>query len=257
MTAPFGDLYSEYYDLIYHDKDYEKECDYIESLFARYSGRKTKTILELGAGTGAYTIPMGERGYKVLATDISAPMLELARAKARKKRLTGLLSFEVSDMRQVRSRETFDACMCMFAAIDYLPSLSDVEMTFKSAWRRLRPKGLFVFDFWNGEAVLKVGPSQRFKVVRERNTTLIRLATPSLDLRAKSCGIHYTTFVIEGHELKHEFSEHHKVRYLFLDEVRRVLANSGFDLLSLHPFLSPGKKVSARDWNVTAVASRQ
>ena len=51
--------YAEYYDLIYKDKDYEKEVDFIENAFGE---NKPKKILE-GCGTGSYTKILLDRGH--------------------------------------------------------------------------------------------------------------------------------------------------------------------------------------------------
>jgi len=44
--------YAEYYDLIYEDKDYEREVEFLEEIFGE---NKPKKILEIGCGTGNYT----------------------------------------------------------------------------------------------------------------------------------------------------------------------------------------------------------
>jgi len=41
-----------------------------------------KTILDVGGGTGAFSIPLAQRGYSVTHLDLSPRMLELARARA-------------------------------------------------------------------------------------------------------------------------------------------------------------------------------
>ena len=71
--------YSKFYDTFYKDKDYSEECDFIESVFQRYSGRPVKTILDLGCGTGGHTIPLAERGYLLTGVDLSAWMLKEAK----------------------------------------------------------------------------------------------------------------------------------------------------------------------------------
>jgi hypothetical protein len=43
--------YSKYYDLIYNNKNYIFEVDYVISLFKKY-GNSINNVLELGSGTG-------------------------------------------------------------------------------------------------------------------------------------------------------------------------------------------------------------
>ena len=43
--------YAQYYDLLYQEKDYRSETDYILSLIKKYQP-KTEKILEFGSGSG-------------------------------------------------------------------------------------------------------------------------------------------------------------------------------------------------------------
>jgi len=70
----FGNLYSQYYDLLYQDKDYIAEVDYIENLIKSHS-REVKTILDLGCGTGKHDELLCDKGYTVHGVDISKEML--------------------------------------------------------------------------------------------------------------------------------------------------------------------------------------
>jgi hypothetical protein len=42
----FGRLYSKFYDIIYCDKDYKKECDWIENVLEKF-GVKGRKILDM------------------------------------------------------------------------------------------------------------------------------------------------------------------------------------------------------------------
>jgi ubiquinone/menaquinone biosynthesis C-methylase UbiE len=44
--------------------------------------KDVQTILEVGGGTGAFSIPLAQKGHKVIHVDFSAPMIEAARQKA-------------------------------------------------------------------------------------------------------------------------------------------------------------------------------
>ena len=76
--------YGKYYDIIYADKDYEKECDFLEEIFRNYSKIIPKTILDGGCGTGGHAIPLAERGYEVTGIDLSEEMINIAKEKASK-----------------------------------------------------------------------------------------------------------------------------------------------------------------------------
>jgi len=60
--------YASAYDFLYQDKDYEKECDFIESIFVRYSGN-VKRVLDLGCGTGGHALILVRRGYHIVGVD--------------------------------------------------------------------------------------------------------------------------------------------------------------------------------------------
>ena len=64
----FGN-YGQYYNLIYEDKDYASEVDYIESLI-RKNAPHARTILDLGCGTGPQTVEEVLRAALYGETDV-------------------------------------------------------------------------------------------------------------------------------------------------------------------------------------------
>ena len=67
-------LYSKYYDLLYSDKNYQTEVDYICRLLDNYSQNKCK-ILEFGSGTGKHGSLLYEKGFKVTGIEKSKEMV--------------------------------------------------------------------------------------------------------------------------------------------------------------------------------------
>ena len=96
--SQFGDLYSKYYDLLYQDKDYNAEVDYIIQLFQKYPN-KIETILDLGCGTGKHDKILCDNGYTIHGVDISEEMLNLA--ELRRKGRESELTFSQSDITQL------------------------------------------------------------------------------------------------------------------------------------------------------------
>jgi len=69
--------YSRYYNLLYRDKDYAGEADYVHELIRKYSP-DAKSLLDLGCGTGRHAFPLAKKGYSVTGVDISEEMLAVA-----------------------------------------------------------------------------------------------------------------------------------------------------------------------------------
>lgn len=73
--------YASAYDTLYQEKDYARECDFLEQIFRRYDSALVQNILDLGCGTGGHAIPLVERSYHVTAIDRSPEMIAFARRK--------------------------------------------------------------------------------------------------------------------------------------------------------------------------------
>ncbi len=146
------DKYGEYYDLLYRDKDYDGEYAFIEQILQQFSPRQVRTLLDAGCGTGGHAIPLAKGGYEVTGIDLSETMLDRARRKAEEQGLN--LSLHVADLRHLALNRVFDACVCMFAVLGYLPQNRDIQQALTSIRAHLREGSLFIFDCWNGLAVL-------------------------------------------------------------------------------------------------------
>ena len=73
--SQFGDLYSQYYDLLYSDKDYGKEVEYIDSLIKENSNN-TQTILDMGCGTGKHAELLCDKGKYIEALRVDYQKVE-------------------------------------------------------------------------------------------------------------------------------------------------------------------------------------
>ena len=111
---------------------------------ARIKG-SPKTVLELAAGTGRVTRHIAEKigeDAKVIATDINANMLDIA-----KKQLNAQnIEFLVADSQDLPFPDnSFDCVICQFGFM-FLP---DKQKGFNEAWRVLKPGGQFIFVTWD------------------------------------------------------------------------------------------------------------
>jgi SAM-dependent methyltransferase len=101
-------------------------------------------IVDLGCGSGVWASRLAGEGYSVIGVDISASMLELARANA-----PGA-TFEQGSLFDYRPPKC-DAVTCLGECINYCfagnVGTRDLDRLFRRIYRALRPGGVFLFDF--------------------------------------------------------------------------------------------------------------
>lgn len=102
-------------------------------------------VLELGCGTGFLTRKLVEAGHRVIATDASPAMLDLARKHA-----TGVEEFRQLNLPDDPLPEA-DAVVSVGAVASYLPDEGSVDRALRAIARAVRPGGLFAFDIYDVE----------------------------------------------------------------------------------------------------------
>jgi 2-polyprenyl-3-methyl-5-hydroxy-6-metoxy-1,4-benzoquinol methylase len=250
MTV-FGKEYSTAYDYLYQDKDYEKECDFIEVIFSK-SSRKVKSILDLGCGTGGHAIILAKRGYTITGVDRSAEMLDVARNKVKKAGLKA--DFYNGSIQDLNLNKTFDAVISMFAVMSYQTNNNDLALACRMAKQHLNPGGNFIFDAWNGLAVMSDPPTQKVKEVSSGDERIIRFTIPLIDILSHTVDTNFKVFVLKGDRLISETKETHTMRFLYPQEIKYYLEVAGFSNIKLCPFLKLDNKLLAQDWNMTVIA---
>jgi ubiquinone/menaquinone biosynthesis C-methylase UbiE len=248
----FGKEYALAYDYLYQDKDYEKECDFIERVFKKLKGG-VRTILDLGCGTGGHALILADRGYEVIGIDCSQEMLDIAIEKFRKKNLS--IEFIHGDITDIRLDRKFDAVISMFAVMSYQTTNSALAKVCRSAKEHLLSDGLFLFDCWNGSAVLTEKPTTRVKEVKINNKEkIVRFTEPLLNAINHVVETKFKVLKIQDGNLVSETSESHVMRFLFPQEIKYFLEVAGFNKIKFCPFLELEKPLTEHDWNMTVIA---
>lgn len=243
----FGN-YSRYYNLLYRDKDYQGEVNYIDSLIKKYNPR-AKTILDLGCGTGRHDLLLSEKGYALHGVDMSEGMLAVARENAQGKGL----EFTLGDVREVRLNKTFDVVVSLFHVMSYQTSNEDLQKAFATAYTHLKPGGVFIFDCWYGPAVLTDRPTVRIKRLEDEVIEVTRLAEPVLHAAENIVDVNYNVFIKDkASGSVEELKELHRMRYLFNPEIVFFLEQTGFKVEGSFEFIT-GKEPCYDTWNVCFV----
>lgn len=254
MDKKVFEAYSQYYDLLYKDKDYVKETEYVNSLIIQFCPL-TKNILELGCGTGIHAKKFAELGYYVEGIDLSETMLRLAidRQSVSEIAVSERLSFLEGDIRTYESSLRFDTIISLFHVMSYMISNEDLNQTFKTVKKHLKPQGIFIFDCWHGPGVIKDKPTSRSKSFENEIVSINRISKPTLLPNENRVDVDFeiliknkaTTDEIKLHEL-------HSMRYLFIDEIKSIADINGLEIIHAEEWITKNT-LTENSWNACYV----
>ncbi len=253
--AVFGN-YARYYDLLYHDKDYVGEAQFIHNLI-QSQAPAAQTILELGCGTGNHAMLLAKAGYHIHGVDLSQEMLEGAKQRCAQlpQELAAKLEFTQGDIRQVRIDRKFDVVLSLFHVISYQTTNADLLAAFETAKIHLKPGGIFIFDVWYGPAVLSEPPSVRIKRLEDELIQVTRIAEPVMYPNENHVDVNYHIFIkTKSDETVNEIEETHTMRYFFKPELEILLDRLGSTILDYGEWLSKNE-ASKNTWGVYFVVS--
>ena len=251
MSSDNFDLYTSYYDLLYADKKYSKEADFISELLAQY-GPNGKQILELGCGTGIHAGYLAQKGYKIHGIDQSDTMLELAKKRASENdaEIANRLSFDQGDLRDFKVADKYDSVISLFDVVSYLPDNTALKQSLTTIKNCLRPDGLFVFDVWYGPAVYTQKPHTRVRRLENEQAQIVRIAEPEFHYQRNVIDVNYNIFVKnkQNGELSN-FKETHPMRCFFDAELDEIMGQFSFERVFAMEWFSKNKP-STDSWSV-------
>ncbi|HSD85058.1 MAG TPA: class I SAM-dependent methyltransferase [Anaerolineae bacterium] len=232
--------YARYYDLLYRDKDYRGETEFVERLI-RLHAPGARRVLELGCGTGIHGIMLAEQGYEIVGLDRSEDMLSTAaqRVAGLSQAIAKRVRFIRGDVRDFQVEGRFDAVVSLFHVLSYQLTNDDLRAVFSQVKDHLAPGGVFIFDCWYGPAVLTDRPTVRVKRFADASTSVTRIAVPTLHPNLNRVDIQYQLFVKDnGSGTVEELSELHQMRYLFRPELELLAEAAGLRIESCGAWMS-------------------
>lgn len=151
-TTPLYDALSIDYDRFvnWHDR-LANELPFIERLL-RAAG--AKRVLDAACGTGKHTLALAERGYKAVGADISAGMVERAKANAGAAGMnTPFFKAGFGYLAQNVGKD-FDAVLCLGNSLPHVLSEAELREALVDFASVLSPGGLLLVQNGNFDAVL-------------------------------------------------------------------------------------------------------
>jgi SAM-dependent methyltransferase len=160
---------ADLYDVIYASKNYATEAHTLHGVIdrcARTPRVPRRTLLDVACGTGVHLSHLRE-WYDVEGVELSPWMLRIAR-----RRLPNVPLHQY-DMRHFDLGRRFDAVTCLFSAIGYMQSGSELRRAIATMARHVLPDGLVIVEPWltpdrfiDGHVHVDVAEGEGLKVAR-------------------------------------------------------------------------------------------
>lgn len=250
--------YASFYDLLYKDKDYRKEAAYIDLIINKFLGKQKEEtrVLDLACGTGKHIFELYQKGYQVAGSDISDQMIDIASQKANENNWD-IPFYNYSFQEAHHIKPEYHVLMSMFSAVNYLTSYQDQVKAFTNIYDLLADDGIFIFDYWNGNAVVK--DYSPVKVLRKKanDEEILRISETNINTLTQDVFVKFSCLLLESDVKTLEFEETHHLHYYYPSEIQNLLIQCGFEIEHICPFLSLDQDIQESDWNISIIARKR
>lgn len=183
------------------------------------------SVLELASGSGLMAKLLKNRGYDVVASDMSFSMKEAA-----KKNFDG--EYLLLDMRDFNLDRKFDLILCICDSINYL-EFEDLSMFFKNVYLHLNSNGRLIFDMHHFERINEF----KDEYVEEGKVKDINYQwTIISDSYSNTINEHFTFYTDDG-----MIQEQHIQHVFRPNEVIKLLEDAGFKVEYIEDFVKNEK----------------
>ena len=236
----------EYNDPILYDKENEQ---YIPELpFLMKWASKTKgPIIDLACGTGRITIPLAEKGHKLIGVDIHKGMLDEAVRKSAHLDLP--IDWVEQDCTKLNLRVKSQLIYSVGNSFQHFLTNEAQDGLLSSVNKHLEMDGIFIFGtrFPSAEELLQPSTEEYWRSYTDRETShIVDLYTISHYDTLEQIQ-HYTTirkYKNSDGKIVNEKRTNISLRYVFPKEMERLLQANGFEIVHLY-----------KDWNETSITS--
>ena len=206
---------TEYYHLLYNNRDETEAERFIENLCAFLKFHKGAALADVACGKGRHCRVLASLGFRVAGLDISPASIEYARSVAGPDE-----HFAVHDMREVFPVKDLDAAMNLFTSFGYFEDDEEDRVCLRNIYQALKPTGMFVQDYLN--PVFTLANLKAEEVVDREQVSF------SIQRYVKDGFIKKDIQVSHGQELK-QFQE--SVKIYTIEKLKQLHEQAGFRVL--------------------------
>jgi len=225
-----------------------EECFTLQRIFNKY-GSGIHRILDVGCGTGLHSNILYNMGCEVTGIDTSKDMIDIAKSK------NSDIEFINGDIYSIGSNRKYDSVISMWNVMGYVPYIDDFISKVSDI---IKSEGLFIFDVFNGIAVIDTKPQRTIKAKIDNATGDIikRTGTPYVDLMNQTFTMKYRYDITKTDGRIETFNEEHDMIFYTPNQIKDMLEYDNFELLEMTNVYDC-KKATKDDWDVRYIARKE
>jgi ubiquinone/menaquinone biosynthesis C-methylase UbiE len=212
----------KFYDDIYGamGKDYAAETNRLHQLIEKYKPSDGDTLLDVACGTGTHAGLLKEY-YSVEGMDLNLNMLKVARKKHPQ------LRFTRGDMREFDLGRQFAIITCLFSAIGYMRTKTELQKAIKCMSRHLLPNGVLLVEPWFTPEQWSVGRVSTI-LVDKPEFKIVRMSRSGQKGTISLLDFHYLVGTSRGIQ---QIAEHHEFGLFSHAEYMNAFTRAGLDVI--------------------------
>lgn len=243
--------YSKYYDLLYKDKDYKAESDYVFDVLNEFN-KNIESMLELGCGSGAHANYLSQKGIEITGIERSESMVKKAIAKK-------IPNFNplVADITDFKIEKQFDVAISLFHVISYLTDNKSLKDCFDLVHKHLKTDGLFMFDFWFTPAVYSLKPETRIRRLEDDLMSVVRIAESKVNSKINIVDVNFEVHILDKYTNQAQIiTEEHPMRHFSIPELDFLAQLTGFEIVRAEEFLTHNVP-NENTWGVCVILKKK
>lgn len=221
------DLFSEFYDNLTSDVNYKQRTDYLISIFKKFD-KLPSLLLDVGCGTGNFSIEFAKRGVDVIGVDPSFSMLSVAKRKALAENLSILFLNQSGE--ELDLYGTVDGAICCLDTVNHITDKRNLQKLLNKVSLFLEPQKLFVFDINTEYKHKDILGNNSFVFENDKTYCVWQ---NFYDSKSKITDIFLDFFVADNNDNYVRSSESFSERVYNNDEITSMLKKAGFSVLKV------------------------
>ncbi|UOQ67736.1 class I SAM-dependent DNA methyltransferase [Hymenobacter volaticus] len=206
---------AEYYDALYHFKDYGEACNSLHELIQQHVPH-AKSLLDVACGTGKH-LEYLQHHYSCSGLDLNPELLAVAHKRC------PMVPLHQGDMSDFRLPSAFDVVVCLFSSIGYVQTLENLRKAVTCFTQHLNSGGLLVIEPWITPENYWVNRITA-NFVDQPNLKIAWMYTSQLRGRTSIFDINYLVGTKEG---VNSFTESHVMGLWTDSEYRDIIETAG------------------------------